>query len=152
MDELKVEAEIKRGRVAEMMKEPVVRGFLWGLGSAVAASYLWPKVRGSVRPLLVGAVTEAMRLADGAMESAAHLKEDFEDLVAEAKLQKERGAESVVLDAAEGEASQEVAQLKDSVQQLQQRLSEMDQVRIEVAEIKRLLRQIAEQASQSERA
>lgn len=146
MEELKVAAEIKRGRVAELMREPVVRGFLWGLGSAVAASYLWPKVRGSVRPLLVGAVSEVMKLADGAMETAAHWKEDFEDLVAEAKQQKEQPQAEMQ---ATGEAGSEVSQLKDTVQQLQQKFAEMDQVRGEVHEIKRLLRQIADQATQS---
>lgn len=152
MDDVKISVEAKESRLVELLQQPHVRGFLWGVGTAAVASYLWPRVRGSVRPAVVSAISEVMSLADNAMESAVHLKEELEDILAEARSRKEMPApEAPELpgeDPTTGPASSgEIAGLKASVLQIQQRLNDVDQVRAEVAEIKRLLRQIAEQAA-----
>lgn len=155
MDDISINVETKENRLAAFLKQPHVRGFLWGVGTAAVASYLWPKVQGKVRPVVVGAISEVMSLADSAMESAVHLKEEFEDLLAEAKSLKEMptphgpGDEPVSGPNVNTNSliSPEVASLKASVQQIQKRLEDVDQVKMEMAEIKRLLRQIAEQAA-----
>lgn len=150
MDDVNTSLKVKENRLAELLKQPHVRGFLWGVGTAAAASFLWPRVRGKVRPVVVSAISEVMKLADNAMESAVHLKEELEDILAEAKTRKEMPAPDLPEspeDLPETVTSPEVASLKASVQQIQARLNDVDLVRAEVAEIKRLIRQIAEQAA-----
>lgn len=138
--------EEREYRVKEILQRPSVQGFLWGLGTAAAASYVWPRVRGKVRPVVVGAISEVLSLADSAMESAMHLKEDLEDIVAEAKqrataspAEREDGVVRVAGEAAEGEDG--VQELRSAVYQLQSRMQDMDEVRAEIRELKQMLRQ-----------
>lgn len=69
----------------ELLQKPAVRGYLWGLGTAALVALVWPRVRGKVRPVVVNALSRVVSLADEAMDSASRIKEDLEDLFAEAK-------------------------------------------------------------------
>lgn len=132
-------------RIQEVLQRPVVQGFLWGLGTAAVASYVWPRVRGKVRPVVVGAISEVLSLADNAMESAMHLKEDLEDIVAEAK-QRVTAAPSERVESMAQVAGQvdeeagELQSLRTTVHQLQSRMQDMEEIRAEIRELKQLLR------------
>lgn len=138
--------EAKEYRIKEVLQRPGVQGFLWGVGAAVAASYVWPRVRGKVRPVVVGAISEVLTLADNAMSSAMHLKEDLEDIVAEAKQRAtsdpDEPQEALAQVASYTDAgADEIQDLRLTVDQLQSRMQDFEEVRTEIRELKQLLRQ-----------
>lgn len=76
----------------EMTGQPQTRGFVWGVGTAVAAYFLWPAVREVVRPATRGVVRGAMVAGDRFRYAMANAREGIEDVVAEAQFDRMREA------------------------------------------------------------
>jgi hypothetical protein len=130
-------------RLKAMMEIPNMKGFWWGLGTAVAVSFLWPRMRGKLRPVFVNTMTEMVSLADQAMESAVKLKEEVEDVLAEAK---ERARNPAPEDPKEDPGSNaNMSELRTSVSELQGQIGEMRELKQEMQELKQMLRQVASQ-------
>jgi hypothetical protein len=135
------QGELATTRLREFMGRPAVKGFLWGLGTAAVVAVVWPRVRHRVRPLVVGALSQVVGLADEAVESATKIKEDFTDLMEEAK-RKAREPEAAPSPGVEpGPDQVEIARLQESVARLQGQMAELAEMRQQVGEIRQLLRQ-----------
>jgi hypothetical protein len=59
--------------------------FALGVGAALVARELGPAIARRSRPVLRGAVKQALILGEGAQVRAAGVREDLQDLVAEAR-------------------------------------------------------------------
>jgi hypothetical protein len=66
------------------------RGFLWGAGLALGATLLIPGVRKRVRPLLVQAAGGVMSLRNEIEAQTAELREDLQDIVEEARHERDQ--------------------------------------------------------------
>lgn len=76
----------------EMVGQPQSRGFMWGVGTAVAAYFLWPAVREVVRPATRGVIRGAMVAGDRFRYAMSNAREGIEDVVAEAQFERMREA------------------------------------------------------------
>jgi hypothetical protein len=79
-----------RYRINSALASPEGRGFKWGVGSALLLLFLLPSLGKSLRPITKWAVGESMELTDKIQKMAATVKEDIEDLVAEAQFDREK--------------------------------------------------------------
>lgn len=91
---------IGSGWSGEMLEQPQTRGFLWGVGTAMAAYFLWPAMKEAVRPATKGVVRGAMAAGDRFRYAMANAREGLEDIMAEAQFERMRDAmEEQVADA-----------------------------------------------------
>lgn len=79
-----------RGKVTSALTGGFARGFLWGAGVALGAALLVPGVRKRVRPLMVRAASSAMSLRDEIEAQTVELREDLQDIVEEARHERDR--------------------------------------------------------------
>ncbi|MHB8171655.1 MAG: hypothetical protein ACYDG6_08945 [Thermincolia bacterium] len=68
-----------------LMRTNKAQGFALGFGAAALVLFLTPKVKEAVRPAAVGAVRGVMAVARGTQKALGRAKEEFEDVVAEAR-------------------------------------------------------------------
>jgi hypothetical protein len=84
-----------------MKVRPSVEGVVTGIGLTLAASVLLPVVKQVARPLAEAGLQSATLLASQVKSGVSYLKEEIEDIVAEAQF--ERLKKSIDLDIANGE-------------------------------------------------
>lgn len=72
------------------MKISSVEGIVTGLGVALAASVLLPVAKSVARPLAAAGVQGAAALRDQVQSGLSYLKEEIEDIVAEAQFERLR--------------------------------------------------------------
>jgi hypothetical protein len=78
--------------------------FALGVGAALAARVLAPSIGRWTRPVVRNAIKQGIILSEGAQIRAAELREDLEDLVAEARSEA-RGAQAATrVDAGPGDS------------------------------------------------
>lgn len=80
------------GWMTDMWGEPQTRGFLWGVGTAMAAYFVWPAVREAVRPATKGVVRGAMAAGDRFRYAMSGAREGLEDVIAEAQFERMKDA------------------------------------------------------------
>jgi hypothetical protein len=99
-----------RGKLTSALTGGFARGFLWGAGVALGATLLVPGVRKRVRPLLVRAASGAISLRDEIEAQTVVLREDLQDIVAEARHERDRMQEAAATAAAAGAAGPATAE------------------------------------------
>lgn len=80
----------KSGWMGEILGESYNRGFVWGIGAAVAAYFLWPAVQGAFRPAAKNVIRGTMAAGDRFRDTAVRAKEALEDVIAEAQFERVR--------------------------------------------------------------
>ena len=76
----------------DMWGRPQTRGFLWGVGAAMAGYFLWPAIKEAVRPATKGVVRGAMVAGEKFRYAMGNAREGIEDVVAEAQFERMRDA------------------------------------------------------------
>jgi len=76
-----------RGRMEDFWSLPENRNFLLGAGAGILALMLLPGVKGKVKNLIGNASKGVMGLTDQAQDLMSGIKEDVEDIVAEAQFE-----------------------------------------------------------------
>lgn len=82
----------RSGWMSDIWGEPQTRGFMWGVGAAMAGYFLWPAVKEAVRPATKGVVRGAMTAGDRFRYAMSGAKERIEDVIAEAQFERMRDA------------------------------------------------------------
>lgn len=77
-----------RYRFNELMNSREGRGFKWGMSTAFLSMLFLPAMAKSLRPITKWAVKEAMEISEKVQGIVSNLKEDVEDIVAEAQFEK----------------------------------------------------------------
>ncbi|NPV90869.1 MAG: hypothetical protein HPY50_08860 [Firmicutes bacterium] len=77
-----------RYRFNQLMNSREGRGFKWGVGATVLAMLFLPSVAKSMRPITKWAVKETMEISEKVQGIVSNLKEDVEDILAEAQFER----------------------------------------------------------------
>ncbi|MDN5301273.1 MAG: hypothetical protein PWQ60_787 [Thermoanaerobacteraceae bacterium] len=108
---------------------PILKPFFWGLGAAVLAYMVTPRVKKVARPLLVKGVSGAIGLAEKGKETV----EEFRDRRREKARETALGTDSSYDNALEqmrqerNHALNEIKELKNVISQLQNEINEIKQ-------------------------
>lgn len=81
---------MRSGWLGDVLGETQNRGFLWGLGTAAAAYYLWPTVQGVFRPAAKNVIRGTMAAGERFRYTMTRAKEALEDVMAEAQFERMR--------------------------------------------------------------
>ncbi len=79
-----------RCRFSELMNSREGRGFKWGLGAAILALLFLPSAAKSLKPVTKWALKETMEASERVQGIISNLKEDVEDILAEAQFERSR--------------------------------------------------------------
>lgn len=71
------------GWMRDLTSQPKTRGFLWGVGAAVTAYFVWPAFREAVRP---SRQTSAMMAGEQFRDAYGSARGSVDDLMAEAQV------------------------------------------------------------------
>jgi len=79
-----------RCRFYELMNSREGRGFKWGLSTAILALVFLPSVAKSLKPVTKWALKETMEVSERVQGIISNLKEDVEDILAEAQFERSK--------------------------------------------------------------
>ena len=79
-----------RYRFNELMNSREGRGFKWGLSTAILALVFLPSVAKSLKPVTKWALKETMEVSERMQGIISNLKEDVEDILAEAQFERSK--------------------------------------------------------------
>ncbi|MGQ9556662.1 MAG: hypothetical protein ACUVTU_01735 [Desulfurispora sp.] len=79
-----------RYRLSQLLNSREGVGFKWGLSASLLALFLLPSLTRSMRPLAKWVARETMELTEKAQRVAENIREEFEDILAEAQFDRAR--------------------------------------------------------------
>jgi hypothetical protein len=79
-----------RYRFSELMNSREGRGFKWGLSTAILTLVFLPSVAKSLKPVTKWALKETMEVSERVQGIISNLKEDVEDILAEAQFERSK--------------------------------------------------------------
>lgn len=108
---------------------PILKPFFWGIGAAVLAYMVTPKVKKMARPVIVRGINSTMSLAEKGKEKVEELKDRCREKTQIVEHETESDYDTTIeqMSQEQDRAFHEINEIKDMISRLQSQINEIRQ-------------------------